>query len=79
MTVPIRMPDNKRLLLHPRLCGKCGGYIVQVPHLVPLVGGIGGYSFSPACSSSASFSCGGSPLSRSAARRRMPRQAFLLK
>ena len=79
-----RNTRNKGLLFHPRLCGKGGGHIVQIPHLVPLVGGKGGYSFycfsrSPACSSSASFNCGGSALPRSSARRRIPRQAFLLK
>ena len=61
-----------------------GGHVMKVSHLIPLVGGKGGYSFGcspirPACSSSASRSCGGRALPRSFARRRIPKQAFLLK
>ena len=32
---------NKGLLLHTRLSTQRSGYIVQVPHLIPLVGGKG--------------------------------------
>ena len=32
---------NKGLLLHSRLSTQRSGYIVQVPHLIPLVGGKG--------------------------------------
>ena len=32
---------KKGLLLHPRLSAQRSGYIVQVPHLIPLVGGEG--------------------------------------
>ena len=36
---------NKGLLLHTRLSAQRSGYIVQVPHLIPLVGGEGNISF----------------------------------
>ena len=36
---------NKGLLLHTRLSAQRSGYIVQVPHLIPLVGGEGCFPF----------------------------------
>ena len=30
---------NEGLLFHSRLCSQSSGYVVEVPHLVPLVGG----------------------------------------
>lgn len=34
-----RKSSDKGLLLHPRLCAQRTRHIVQIPHLVPLVGG----------------------------------------
>ena len=36
---------NEGLLLHPRLGAQHSGYIVQIPHLIPLVDGEGYISF----------------------------------
>ena len=44
-TVPISLGHNaasdEGLLLHPRLRSQRSGYIVEIPYLIPLVGGEG--------------------------------------